>query len=281
MGKAARRKRDRRKEMQESLICPAKIDYRMRSRVILSLMVVCAVVIVAIIFLQSSQKRNESTDLASTVTETIRDTPAIANKMETFQEIRNRARVRLFELMKNHPAEEIRVDFVRRLESGEIHLAVEPRIPGGAASTAYVVKARVKGSEEVKLIFGVKIEFLLDPNLSDAYKQITIYHEYQHILQRETEQYSHQEYKGESYITPDDVHGREYMTSYFMAEFDAVQKECDFALALGWESLRYRCEEYKRGGFAALRRYLANVLSQTLTGYSTEDRRTLAQLGSL
>ncbi len=176
-------------------------------------------------------------------------------------------------LMKSHPDQSFVNDLEKRIKSGEVRLTYN-RGRNPAHATAAVQAIGIIKGQLVKQLF-VSPNALKDPNQTDQFLQLVIYHEFQHILHYDT---------GKLLLSDDlkigsrGPRGFEYMNRWFMSEIDAYEKECKLAVKMGWEKEFKLCEIYAYGGRAMMQRAFANSTIHT-GDWTQSDNKIVDQLG--
>jgi hypothetical protein len=159
----------------------------------------------------------------------------------------------LKDLVQNHPHREIREDLNQMIESGRVFLNFQEEIAGhnNIASVTWI-KTPTHGTV---LTFVFSPSGLTGNEHTREFKQLVIYHEYQHILQQLSRKYPSALVANNSRLDPN------HLRLFFEAESEAYEKESQLAIQLGWENHFEFCKTYKQHGLTAMRQQLAANLA--------------------
>lgn len=157
-------------------------------------------------------------------------------------------------LITSHPDPSISRDLHALIEKGGVYLNFQPEIFNGSGSLATVMLVNTPTTGEV-LTLSIDPVHLANPQQSDAYKQLVIYHEYQHIRQHREQRYPREMLM--QVLRPDLLTERDIRLQ-LDAEVEAYEAEVLLAVKLGWQQhLPEFCQAYANGGRNGLYRLLA------------------------
>jgi hypothetical protein len=175
-------------------------------------------------------------------------------------------------LVQTHPSPKISRDLNGMIERGDVFLNFQDdmmRTTRGVATVQYINTP----SHGLVLTLMVSADALLDPNQTDAFKQLVIYHEYIHIEQQRDGRIP----KRQLYARRADVPlTEEEMRFIFKAESEAYEEECRLAVELHMESAFGLCVSYAKEGALGMRLDLA--ASYALVPVFARHTKLLAQL---
>lgn len=174
----------------------------------------------------------------------------------------------LKELVQSHPMPEIHRDFNRMVENGEIILNFQPNVAGEHA-LATVIYVNTPSHGEV-LVFSIDPAELNSPELSRAFKQLVIFHEYIHILQQKSGRWPKWLAIGLR-ARPDKPMNPKALRVFFEAESQAYEQECLLAIQEGWVNKLNLAVAYARGGRSAMRLKLAEIYAELPQYASNRD----------
>jgi hypothetical protein len=179
----------------------------------------------------------------------------------------------LKDLIQTHPVEEIRTDMFRTIDSGQMAISFQEDLFEHTSAMASM--GIVQMSRGLVPVLTVGYKQLMDPHLSKVFKQLVIYHEYQHF-----KQYKRGSVKAtdlmpmsiDTKLSPDDVR------RWFASENEAYGLECQLAISLRATNEFELCKLYEQGGAKAVAKSLVETYANIkVYAPHTELMRQLAE----
>src|SRR3990170_3254598 len=82
-------------------------------------------------------------------------------------------------VIESHPKKEIRQDLHAMIDKGTVFLNFESDIAAGGLATVFVIDI----NDQPKIVLHIDSNILMDPHISNSYRQLVLFHEFQHIKQ--------------------------------------------------------------------------------------------------
>jgi hypothetical protein len=106
------------------------------------------------------------------------------------------------------------------------------------------------GGKTIVPTLNIDSELLVDPYTSNEFKQLVLYHEYQHYLQWKTKRYPARMYMG--WLTTESMTEKQVI-DFYHGEVEAYLAECELANYLGWTKEFELCSVIQYGDMVSFR----------------------------
>ena len=161
----------------------------------------------------------------------------------------------LRQLIQTHPDSEMRESLSHLISSGEVNLNFQDEPGSGTVSIARVLYGTVPEKGTV-LFFSFNQTELLNDKISSVFKQLVIYHEWNHIKQQREGRCPKSIY----YSRPPGVPlTADFLQKYLEAEFEAYTAECRLAERIKALDLFAPCHTLLERGDLAFREKIAGM----------------------
>ena len=163
----------------------------------------------------------------------------------------------LKKIIETHPKKEIRQDLHAMIDTGTVFLNFESDIAAGGLATVFVIDI----NDQPKIVLNIDSNILMDPHISNSYRQLVLFHEFQHIKQILQKKYPIDSFRIKEGKNP--IVSPSEIANLYHAELEAYTAECSFAKEIKVTGQIEICSVYSKKGITGLKSYLKKFLQET------------------